>query len=78
LFFGGPGGNHDIKVEKRLGPNKHINRSNRCPQHTNEQNSMMKYVGPKGRRRRRKKEKHLEAFVLDIYILSQSLFLSIT
>jgi len=28
-------GNHDIKVEIRAGPkNKHINRSNRCPQHT--------------------------------------------
>jgi hypothetical protein len=64
LFFGGPGRDHDIKVEKRLGPNKHINRSNRCPQHTNEQNSMMKYVGPKGRRRRRrrKKERKKETF----------------
>lgn len=35
LFFGGPGRNHDIKVENKAGPkNKHINRSNRCPQHT--------------------------------------------
>jgi len=69
-----------LKLKKKLGPNKHINRSNRCPQHTNEQNSMMKYVGPKGRRRRRNIYIYiyLEPLFLTYIFFSQSLFLSIT
>jgi hypothetical protein len=85
LFFGGPGrGIMIFKSRKKgLGP-KQTHKIGLTGAHNTpmNKNSMMKYVGPKARRRKRRrkkeKKKHLEAFVLDIFILSQFLFLSIT